>query len=117
MQAVEGVHQTPGCSIGIQGLVWVWQASMEMEAMGHRGAIQVGVDLLDRFRVRGVTPEGSLSMIHRNTLSLFQQVFSNIRSLTMTAAPTRQQRTFHVAVPGHPVHAGCRQWCLVTVAS
>ena len=37
---------------------------MEMEAMGHKGAIQVGVDLLDRFRVRGVTLEDSLSILH-----------------------------------------------------
>ena len=55
-EATEGAHQTLGLHRWFSGPDWVWQASMEMEAMGHRGAIQVGVDLLDRFRVRGLTP-------------------------------------------------------------
>lgn len=39
------------------------QASMEMEGMGFKGAIHVGVELLDRFRDNGARPARSPVML------------------------------------------------------
>lgn len=49
----KGRSQTAGSTAGAESWHGYWQASMHMEAMGFKGAIQVGMGLLDRFRVRG----------------------------------------------------------------